>query len=508
MPVDSPTQTVVSPPRSSASQHDSISGLFPLPLTPLETFLVWDESKDCPLTSFIELHFETRLDRKALQISLDEVAEHHPLLACRIESKDHRLRWHYERDLSPLLLDAQEYPVTTGPASNPCPRPFNLFRESGVRFWLSEEGTGSRIIIQLHHACCDGVGMRQVLLSTLSAYAKRTTRGNDPEVAQADSATPTRKRRLTGTSTDVARLADRFDFTELESKPPKVRLSVREQIRNAYYFHFQRPTELLPDTGDQGNHQVGVPASDCDGDRPLVDEFKAGEPLVHYMFDESTSTRILDACRDRSIGVNDLALAALMATCQKWNASLGDDSAGSRLRLLMPVDLRSRKDLELPATNRLSFSFLGRTQGQCGDFAELLESVCEETQKIKDTRVYMDFLHGLSAVFQRPRLMRWVIGKSRRMTTSVLTYAGDISRGMKNHFPEVDGRRQVGDALLSNVLICPPPRQHANVSLGLCVNWGQICVSASWNRNVFDAPMTDRFLKLYAQQWHNWLTVG
>ena len=94
------------------------------------------------------------------------------------------------------------------------------------------------------------------------------------------------------------------------------------------------------------------------------------------------------------------------------------------------------------------------------------------------------------------------------MSTSALTYAGDISRGMKHEFPERDGRRRIGDVDLAKILIVPPARRGTNVTLGLCVNWGQICISANWNRTAFTAADCREFLDRYGRAWEAWLIDG
>ena len=101
----------------------------------------------------------------------------------------------------------------------------------------------------------------------------------------------------------------------------------------------------------------------------------------------------------------------------------------------MPYDLRSRVDLRMPAANRLSFSFLGRNADQCQDFDKLLASVQAEVLAIKESRLPLDFLDALKSAARCPCATKWVINRSRRMATVVLTYTGDISRGMQRDFP-------------------------------------------------------------------------
>ena len=107
----------------------------------------------------------------------------------------------------------------------------------------------------------------------------------------------------------------------------------------------------------------------------LADE---SEPLEHLIIDRETSEAILEHARLKQVGINELALGLLFETCCIWNQQHGDRNPRSRIRILMPYDLRSRIDLRMPATNRLSFSFLGRRQDQCGD---LNDSLDPSTQK-------------------------------------------------------------------------------------------------------------------------------
>ena len=99
-----------------------------------------------------------------------------------------------------------------------------------------------------------------------------------------------------------------------------------------------------------------------------------------------------------------------------------------------------KEDLRLTAANRLSFAFLGRTHQQCDDWNSLLSSVQAETKAIKDSRVYVDFLQGLSLCQAKPRLFKWLLARCQHMATAVFTYGGDIHRGLSRTFKEEAGR--------------------------------------------------------------------
>lgn len=498
------------------SASESAGELFPLPLTPWERYLIWDDRPECPMTSFIELHFTGPLQQSALSQALADAVDRHPMLGATLS--DHgrpgdadRLTWLNNQDDRPRLMDPKQDPVLIDRPGHAelGPRPFDLRREPGCRFWYQAEhpSGSSRLLVQLHHACCDGVGLRGVLIDMLTGYAKHV--GSDHGGESPDG----KSRRQPRLNPELLR--GRGDFSALRDKPVAEPLSGMQKLRNAYYFHVQRPRPLAkPSTNATSASSEAYrsctkpPASDSTmpAASPTASPQANQEPLLHHIFDPVTSERIRELCRERSLAINDLALALLFQSCRDWNVRFAGDGDEARLRLLMPVDLRSREDLRMPATNRLSFSFLGRTQGQCEPWDDLLRSVQDETNWIKDSRVYLDFLDGLSLLHGRPRVMKWLLRHHHHMATSVLTYTGDIARGMKSHFPETDGKRRIGDSYLQNILIAPPARRGTNVSLGLCINWGQICISANWNREVFSRDDCRLFLTEYADAWRRWTT--
>ncbi|MFN3191802.1 MAG: hypothetical protein ACE361_14925 [Aureliella sp.] len=482
-------------PNGQDESEETNQRVFPLPLSPFEKFLLWDETVTCPMNSFIELHFDDHLDLDCLRKSLHAAVHRNPMLACRTRTIDGEMYWEYDADYVPeLRLEADDAPLYAGR-----PRPIDLFNECGSRYWYRETESGSRLLIQLHHACTDGVGLRRVLIDTLTGYAQRTS---------AESATGREMKSGSGASRtarwdklQVELLRDRFDFSKSFSGPPARSLTTWQRIKNAHYFHFQPPTTL-----QQRSSNSAVTAS-------LQQEEQLGEPLRHFMLDEVTTKAATERAKLLGVGVNEVALGLLFLACKDWNVALGDRRPASRLRLLMPYDLRSRIDLRMPAANRLSFSFLGRTHAQIGSLDDqssvdcLIRGLQAEIKSIKETRLQMDFIEAIRGASTNPRFFRWLLSKSNRMATSVLTYTGDISRGMKKYFPEQDGCRLIGNARLRNILVAPPVRRNTNISLGLCVNWGKLCFSAAWNRDAFTATDCGDFLEIYRRCWTEWSRV-
>ncbi len=417
------------------------------------------------------------------------------------------LWWDYDPLYQPELLTSSTQP----PLRQGWPIPIDLRHECGGRYWYGACDSGWRLLIQLHHACCDGVGMRRVMIDSLLGYAQpaaslfqSSTAGELGEFAT--DAANIREMEDDATSEDVPSgiaedksmrwerlsleaLHERFDFSSAYSGPAKRPLTTWQRIKNTHYFHFCLPVALRGTAKEQDSIEAGDDQ----------------QPLRHAQFSREESQQILERARKSQVAINDLALTLLFQTCARWNRALGDKNRRSHIRLLMPYDLRSRVDLRMPATNRLSFSFLGRRAEECDDFVGLLASVQAEVQAIKESRLPLDFLEALRLAATRPRAMKWVINHSRRMATAVLTYMGDVSRGLQRYFPECDGARVVGDTQISNVYAAAPIRENTNISLALCINWGQLCFSAAWNRAVFTPRECEEFLAEYVAAWRQWL---
>ncbi|MEM9825358.1 MAG: hypothetical protein AAF958_02155 [Planctomycetota bacterium] len=473
--------------------------VFPLPLSPLEKFFLWDDRPSCPMTSFFELQFDGILNRSWLDEALNTVCTRHPLLQCTVARRGGDWFWELPPAMGQRWLDVGAMPalVPMKRCVELSPWPMDLTREPGCRFWCqttdSQTTAGrSRILIQLHHAVCDGIGMRQVLIDLLCAYR------NASESAAGREVMPSRRQIR---PREITRLLERFDLTQRFAKPAKVTLSGKEKRDAAYYFHFQRPRTIATPRSSTTHLK---PSPDLQPATPRLRAQGMFNPMVHVQLDRDISARIIDRCNDKNTSVNELAIALLFRTLVDWNRQHRGDGPKSRLRLLMPVDLRGRQDLRMPATNRLAFAFLGRTHAQCESWPELLESVRDEVKWIGDSRVFLNLLAGFDMMHKRPWWFRRLIAMHHNMMTCVLTYAGDISRGLGKSLPIRDGKLDVGDCSLEHIYAAPPARRGSRLGVALCINWGKICFSANYDRRYLSRDDTQLFLNRYADSWSRW----
>lgn len=449
------------------AEHGTAQGT--LGLAPFEKYMLWDDSSQTPMTPVVDLDFDDRLNSRVVLSAFRSALKKHPLLRSRVQVSGGQWSWQTVEEARLPKLDVFTAQVDT-PASL---KRIDLETECGVRGWLMPHAGGKRLRLQWHHACCDGVGMRAFLVDFLLAYSAQS--GNDISDRVSEY--------------DETLLPGRGDFSNVR---PKEKISAFQRLRNAYYFHFQLPEPLRFESQatatDSGAGQGGEP------DFPLHFDISMGE-----------SQRIIEQCRSMKVSISELAIGLLFKQCQQWNQRCGGIKKSGRLRLLIPYDLRAPVHLRMSAANRMSFAFIGRNYGQTEDVDGLIEGIRSEMASVKRTQLPLDFLGALGAASKSPRAMRWLLSNSSCMATAVLTYTGEISRGLSRQLPVENETLVVGPARLRRIGAAPPARLNTKVAVGLCQNWGKLCFSASYCAAQFSRPAADQFLREYVGQWSSWL---
>ncbi len=442
----------------------------PLMLEPFEKYMLWDDSSRSPMTPVVDLDFDHDLISDILVDAFDAALSSHPLLYSRVVERDGQLQWEQ------VAVDDRPRVAVVETAETQM-RQIDLSQECGLRAWLLSTESGFRLRIQWHHACCDGVGIRALLLDLVIAYHTRT--GHKLEKPRRNL-----KPQL---------LAERGDFTKaLRQKS----ISALQRLRNAYYFHFQLP-EPLRSGREQPGQGRGVEST-------LSEPAPPGFP-VHADIPLKESQRIILRCKQDQTSLSSLASALLLQQCKEWNAQFDGFRPSGRMRLLVPYDLRTSGHLRMPAANRMSFAFVGRKYCETDSLPDLVRGIESEMEQTKLTQLPLDFLAGLSTVARSPWAMRRMLSSHACMATTVLTYTGDIARGFGRTFAVSDAGVSIGNCRLLRIGAAPPARLNTNVAIGLCQNWGKLCFSASYCAEQFHRDDCERFLSEFVGRWLSWL---
>lgn len=196
---------------------------FPLPLAPFEWYMLEDDRPDYPMTFSLRLRLSGRIRREVFEAALDEARGRHPLLCARIEHRPRRGPcWELADEVSPFL----DWDDAGVPLRHPAGEAMDLTSEAGLRLWVRQDTGTASVILQFHHACCDGLGGLQFAGDLLAAYGIRTVcRAVQPVLLPLD----------------AGRLWTRGDFSQdAPSWMSRVR-RLGTSLREAYYWCARHP---------------------------------------------------------------------------------------------------------------------------------------------------------------------------------------------------------------------------------------------------------------------------
>ena len=89
----------------------------------------------------------------------------HPLLLCTLDLSARSARW-----VIPMT-PAIGWKWNQGTwQDSPFPQAWDLRSESGLRIWAYQDGDSAEMCLEIHHACSDGLGIRQFLRDVFVAY--------------------------------------------------------------------------------------------------------------------------------------------------------------------------------------------------------------------------------------------------------------------------------------------------------------------------------------------------
>ena len=401
-------------------------GVFPLPLTPMEAFLVADTQAGYPMMADIELQFGGGLDRDIFESALAAALARNPLFRS-ILGRDPQLGQVW---LSTDEMPKIDWAPLGAPLDDQYDAPVDLTSQVGLRIWVRQGTDRSTVLLHFHHACADALGTFAFIEDLLAAYASLCPGSQAVASRPLD---PARLRRR-----GLASIRARKWYQQIFD----LIFGAREALR----FFLQAPT---PMAGGARAAENGLPAeSAAQTARP--------EMLTRALGSELTA-RLRRVASEAGVTVNDLLLCDLFATVRHWNVERGQRDGRSRLRILMPQNLREPEDTATPSANIMSFAFLTRRSDRCQDSRALIKSVHTETEAIRRGRLSAYFLGSLAIALSAGVLDK-LLASRFCFSTVVLSNFGVPSRRFVARFPQTDEGLVVGNTVFLGLTGVPPTR--------------------------------------------------
>ena len=447
--------------------------VFPSPFTPFERLKLIDDRPTYPMTILIRMMFLGELQEAAFRGAIADTMANHPLLDARAEWRGN-WPWWVARSPEPVPIEWRE---SVPPEAIERAPQIDLLRGPGVRFLVHASPERSSFVLQIHHSCSDGQGSRRFIYDFCSNYERRVM--GDASLRTAAKFDALLRERLT----KRAELNAPHGTSANEGDQGT---TTWERLRNTVWFFTKRPTPLAaPQTTKASNPNAN----------------RAHEVLLET--DETSQLRQRALAENATF--NDVAMAILMRVVAQWNREHARSSERTRVRIIMPTDLRVKDDDRSPAANRMGYAFPTRSYGETGDWRQLLASIREETEYIKNRRLGADFLTNIALAQAVPGLLATYLNWTRCLATATLTNLGDVTRRLRRHFPQSEtGLMLIGGLPLLSVAGIPPLRPGTRAGIGLCVCGGRLSVSLLTDPFYFSDSDTRDLLNRYVAAIRCW----
>jgi hypothetical protein len=437
--------------------------LFPLPLVPFEHYMLADDRADYPMTFFLRLHFRGRFDRERLDTALTSALRWHPLLAARIqgrvESRTSRLFWVDAAASKPQVVwqsDGARHEFAGG-------LPIDLMRETGLRLWFFETEAATELLLQFHHACCDGLGALQFVETLLECYESRDRLG-PPSEWESRHALRQQVGRPGGSAW----------------KAPLYWLGTGVSRIRRYFRSKPAPLAVPRDAqGERQIHEDSLPA------------------LVSHQFDESETSRLRIAAKRLHVASNTLLVRDLFLALDEWNHFCDEGGMGRPLRIVMPVNLREGMR-ELPAFNAVSLAFIDRCPGELADPELLLAGIEREVGEAKALRRGLAFIPMLRILGKFPHGMCSCLRADRCLGSAVFSNLGVVLAGSR--LPGAKGLVHTGGLVLTKFEAAPPVRPGTHASLAASIYGGALTIALCYDAQRLTAESGRAMLDLFVRR--------
>jgi hypothetical protein len=451
-----------------------ISRVPALRLAPFERFMLADDSTRHPMCFIVELWLRGTLDRQAFTEAAYFAHRRHPLLSSLVDANAVGRGVWVDVDARPFL----DWAAEGEPCVCPSGESIDLRREVGLRIWVREGEATARVLLQFHHAACDGLGAFQYVEDLLAAYDCLVQRpGIEPELRPLE---PTR-------------LTSRAIFTAPAPQEPLPPIAFGDRLRGVA-LGVKETVRLLTRRADP----VAAPTQPQKS-RPFL------EYHVHTL-EQDEFRRLRRAATAAEATLNDLLLRDLFLALRNWNAQHGAWSDRSQLRILMPLSMRTKGDELLPAANRISYGFLTREARDVDSADSLLEGVRNETRHILRANLGQLFIGGISLLPSLQKPMLTVFGRGC-MATAVMTNPGDPTRRFTHRFRREEGELVAGNVRLEKITGVPPLRHETRAAFSVVPMAGRLSLSAKCDPGLFTTEESRAVLDLFVERLRSSMTL-
>lgn len=421
----------------------------------------YDSWPDYPMSCGAIFRFRGEIRREVFDEAVEIANRRHPLLEAHVtpDSKG-RLCW----EPSSKRLTVQWIGEGEATSFDEC-EPFDLRYQTGVRLWVQQRGPQSSVFTEFHHTCCDGAGGLSYMEDIFACYARLLKDGACSE-------------------------------NDLPPNDP-FQLARRGIFRKPKQSWNHRARSLVTDLMETSRNIAVEPVIVGLGQRRLNPKIgRQQRRFVTRIFSREACTRMRKLAATAGATMNDYLLNALTVVVRR---SLRADATSQPMRILVPVNLRGRDDLQMGLTNRMSYAFVERPSNVPTMQIESLQSVAAQTATARHAQLPIRLLEKLSLV-QSTGLWALALSRKRCLATAAFSNLGDPSRRFRTRFPREGGHIRIGNLVMYQFEGTTALRPNTRAGLFVNTYGNQLSISVRLDPHYFNTEDAEQFLDRFATQ--------
>lgn len=442
----------------SAARVEERIGIFPLPLTPLERFLVQCDTRRSSMVIRVVLRFTGEYQAEILHDTLRRAVQRHPLMSCRLSN--HRFRPYWVAGTPEKIVTQRIAGSVFAADSGPFVKRIDLTQSAGLQIEIRSMDDGVKFIIDAHHAVTDGNGLRQVVLDWLHLYHCEIN------------GTPTKLPVI-----DPDRLQQRDRFPQPATAAP---VKFREAVRN-FICTVKGRTARWASEHSRRSQKQSTAHGFC----------------VEHILSTSQVEQVEGRLSAWKVTLNELVLAACMSTFARLAPG---GSHSDRITILNPTDLRLPSDRSMPAANRFGFAFVRRIRSDCHAPAGLLKGIHDELEYIRKGYIGVEFIKGLKSASGIPGGVDFMRRLGLFVPSLQWTCLGDVTRGAKRLMTWKEGVLHIGGLRLESATGFAPFAENVPLSVASCEAGRRIALTLRSSTDFISPEQSRSFLGMLVSQ--------
>lgn len=402
-------------------------------MSSIERFHFFDDSPEYPNNILAKFYFDGRLDEETARVAFEVATARHPLMQSVVKGK----RWHLSDEVGPRFLWNRGGSIAS--------QWLNLEVERSCRLMCNydSESNETEVVFQAHHAAIDGQGGLQFFRDWMKVYDNVIV--GEPLHADLPPLQPESYGRR-----------NRLEMLRLRNLWRLMLLPIG--LFGAFKFSFRKVTPL-----------VRLPKLEDD---TLKSEFPETEA---FEISKSQMAKIKAYVKKEGITLNDWLVSCCYRSMMCWREGFGQHAASDWYRIIVPMSIRTMRDRELPACNRVAIIQLDRREETIVDKHALNQSVNRELGIIRNAELQKIFLMMMKLFSAIPFSLKARASQHKCLAMALLT---NVGRPMLKTGLEKRGLRvAMGNAELKRFELVPPIRYGTPVTFAASQYAGQLTLT-------------------------------